>query len=183
MSKFKRLIKSAFILTCLFAFTSEKPKTIHSFCATTLEGESFCFSKLKGKKILIVNTASKCGYTSQYKELEELYQKYKGQNFVVIGFPSNDFMNQEPGTNEEIAAFCQKNFGVSFLMMEKINVKGENIHPIYSFLTTSKMNDKSDSKVKWNFQKYLINEAGEVEHVYPSSTNPLDEKITKWIES
>jgi glutathione peroxidase len=147
-----------------------------------LSGNTFDFASLKGKKILIVNTASKCGYTPQYEQLEAIYKKYKNQNFVIIGFPANNFMWQEPGTNAEIATFCRSKYGVSFPMMAKISVKGKDMHPIYQFLTQKKLNGVLDSKVEWNFQKYLINEKGQLEQVYMSGVKPNDEKIINWIE-
>jgi glutathione peroxidase len=140
-------------------------------------------AELKGKKVMIVNTASKCGLTPQYKELEELYKKYENQGFVIIGFPANDFLSQEPGSNEEIDNFCQKNYGVSFPMMSKISVKGKEMEPLYQYLTFKSLNNLSDNEVKWNFQKYLINEEGKLEKVISPRTSPLDASIIEWIES
>jgi glutathione peroxidase len=131
--------------------------------------------------VLIVNTASKCGYTSQYAGLEELYKTYGGDNFTIIGFPANNFMNQEPGTNEEIATFCQVNYGVTFPMMAKISVKGKDIHPLYAWLTQKSENGKIDEKVKWNFNKFMIDETGKVVGYAPSSTKPLSDEIVNWI--
>ncbi len=172
-------------IAALFLLSSVKgdtqPKSIHELCANSIEGEKVCLSQYKGKKIMIVNTASKCGYTPQYEDLEKLYQQFKDDNFVIIGFPANDFMGQEPGSNEEIAEFCKKNYGVTFPMMEKITVKGKDMHPIYQFLTEESKNGVMDSKVKWNFQKYLINEKGQLEKVYYSGTKPLDDEIVNWI--
>ncbi|MEY4604413.1 MAG: hypothetical protein RIT43_1705 [Bacteroidota bacterium] len=130
---------------------------------------------------MVVNTASKCGLTPQYEQLEELYQKYKDSNFVIIGFPANNFMAQEPGTNEEIAEFCQKNYGVSFPMMSKISVKGDDMHEVYKFLTSKSLNGVEDSEVKWNFQKYLLNEEGQLEKVIGPRTLPNDPEVIKWI--
>lgn len=158
-------------------------QTIYQFKVTDINGDEFDFATLKGKKILIVNTASKCGYTSQYKDLEALYEKYKNKNFVIVGFPANNFLWQEPGTNAEIATFCQKNYGVTFPMMGKISVKGDDMHPLYKFLTQMQLNGVLDSKVKWNFQKYLINEKGELEQMYLSGVEPTDAKIVNWIEN
>jgi glutathione peroxidase len=158
-------------------------KSIHEFIVTDINGQSFDFSTLKGKKIMVVNTASKCGLTPQYKGLEALYNTYKDKNFVIIGFPANDFMAQEPGTNEEIATFCSKNYGVSFPMMSKISVKGKDMHPIYRFLTSLNENGLEDNQVKWNFQKYLLNEEGFLEKIIPPSTEPDDEQIIRWIEA
>jgi glutathione peroxidase len=155
--------------------------SFHDFKVKSLEGEVFDFSTLKGKKVLVVNTASKCGLTPQYKELEELYKTYGPDKFVIIGFPANNFMGQEPGTAEQIREFCEQNYGVSFPMMEKISVKGDDMHPIYKWLTQKVKNGKEDSDVKWNFQKYLINEKGELVKVIPPRTKPLDEEIVNWI--
>lgn len=132
---------------------------------------------------MVVNTASKCGLTPQYKGLEALYNTYKDKNFVIVGFPANDFMAQEPGTNEEIATFCSKNYGVSFPMMSKISVKGKDMHPIYRFLTSLNENGLEDNQVKWNFQKYLLNEDGFLEKIISPSTEPDDEQIIRWIEA
>jgi glutathione peroxidase len=157
-------------------------QSIYEFKVEDLSGNTFDFASLKGKKILIVNTASKCGYTPQYEQLETVYNKYKNKNLVIIGFPANNFMWQEPGTNAEIATFCKSKYGVTFPMMAKISVKGKDIHPIYQFLTQKKLNGVLDSKVEWNFQKYLINEKGQLEQVYMSGVKPNDEKIINWIE-
>lgn len=160
----------------------EDRPTIYSFIVEDLSGKTFDFSTLKGKKIMIVNTASKCGLTPQYEGLQEIYEKYKNQNFIIIGFPANDFMSQEPGTNEEIAEFCEMNYGVTFPMMAKISVKGKDIAPIYEFLTQESLNGFSDSKVEWNFQKYLLNENGQLEKVVGPRIVPTDKEITDWIE-
>jgi len=157
-------------------------KSIHDQCANTLEGKKICMSDFKGKKVMIVNTASKCGLTPQYKDLQALYEKYKGQNFEIIGFPANNFMSQEPLENEEIGVFCEKNYGVSFTMMEKISVKGEQIHPLYQFLTQKSKNGIDDYEMEWNFQKFLINENGQIDKVISPRTSPLDLEITNWIE-
>ena len=170
-----------FILTS-FSVNAQSNTSIYQFKVEDLSWNTFDFASLKGKKILIVNTASKCGYTPQYEQLEAIYKKYKNQNFVIIGFPANNFMWQEPGTNAEIATFCRSKYGVSFPMMAKISVKGKDMHPIYQFLTQKKLNGVLDSKVEWNFQKYLINEKGQLEQVYMSGVKPNDEKIINWIE-
>ncbi|MFM7636952.1 MAG: glutathione peroxidase, partial [Crocinitomicaceae bacterium] len=117
-----------------------KKESIHQFKVKDINGKSFEFSSLKGKKVMIVNTASKCGLTPQYEKLEALYQKYKNNNFIIIGFPANNFMGQEPGSDQEISTFCQKNYGVSFPMMSKISVKGKGMHPVYQFLTKKSKN-------------------------------------------
>ena len=155
--------------------------SIYQFTVEDVDGEAFDFSCLEGKKIMIVNTASRCGLTYQYKGLQSLYDKYKNQNFIIIGFPANNFLFQEPGTNQQISEFCKKNYGVTFPIMSKINVKGKNIHPIYSFLTDKSKNGYIDSKVTWNFQKYLVSEKGILEKVISPRTSPEDEKIINWI--
>lgn len=157
-------------------------KTIYDYKVEDINGDEFNFADLKGKKILIVNTASKCGFTPQFDGLEKLYQKYKDDNFVIVGFPSNDFGQQDPGSNEEIAEYCRLNYGVTFPMMSKISVKGDSIAPIYEFLTKKELNGKKSSSVKWNFQKYIINEDGTLEDYFYSITEPESKKITKWIE-
>ena len=131
--------------------------TIYQFKVEDLNWKSFDFASLKGKKIMIVNTASKCGLTPQYKDLEAIYKLYKNKNFVIVGFPANNFASQEPGTNKEIETFCQLNYGVTFPMMSKISVKGSDMHQVYQFLTQKSKNGLQDSQVEWNFQKYLIN--------------------------
>ncbi len=165
--------------------TSEKvmKQSIHTFKVQDIEGKEFDFASLKGKKIMVVNTASKCGLTPQYKDLQALYVEYKDKGLVIVGFPANDFMKQEPGTNEEIGAFCQKNYGVTFPMMSKITVKGKEMHPIYQFLTQKAKNGLEDSEVDWNFQKYLLNENGELEKVISPRTNPNDKEILEWLNS
>lgn len=162
--------------------TVMEKQSIYQFIVEDLSGNKFDFSTLKGKKIMIVNTASKCGYTSQYKELEEIYKEYKDKNFVIIGFPANNFLRQEPGTNQEIASFCQLNYGVTFPMMSKISVKGDDMAALYQFLTQKSKNGVEDSVVKWNFQKYLLNEKGELVKIYYSKTKPNDPEIINWIK-
>jgi len=160
---------------------SSAQTTIYDFKVTDINDESFDLASLKGKKVMIVNTASKCGLTPQYEDLQALYEKYKDENFVIIGFPANDFMKQEPGSNEEIAEFCQLNYGVTFPMMAKVVVKGENKTALFKYLTTNKETGKTE-EIKWNFQKFLINEKGELEKTISPSVKPLDESITSWIE-
>lgn len=157
-------------------------ETIYQFKVEDLSGNSFDFASLKGKKIMIVNTASKCGLTPQYKDLEAVYKEYKDKGFVIVGFPANNFASQEPGTNEEIATFCQLNYGVTFPMMDKVSVKGDDMAAIYQFLTQKAKNGLQDSQVEWNFQKYLINEKGELEKVISPKTLPTDASIVNWIK-
>ena len=180
-------MKNSMFLFVLFTLTSFAVKaqnntSIYQFKVQDLAGNTFDFASLKGKKILIVNTASKCGYTPQYEQLEAIYKKYKNNNFVIIGFPANNFGSQEPGTNSEIATFCKANYGVTFPMMSKISVKGSDMNEVYQFLTKKAKNGLKDSNVEWNFQKYLINEKGKLEQVYLSGVKPNDEKIINWIE-
>lgn len=155
---------------------------IYQFKVKDITGGEFNLADLKGKKVLIVNTASKCGLTPQFEELEKLYQKYKDQNFVIIGFPTNDFMSQDPGTNEEIAEFCKLNYGVTFPMMSKIEVKGDAMEPLYQYLTQKGKNGLGDFEVEWNFQKFLINEEGKLAKVIGPKVSPTDSEITNWIE-
>lgn len=168
------------------ATNSEKPmekENIYQFKVKDLEGNDFDFASLKGKKILVVNTASKCGLTPQYKDLQAIYDQYKDKNFVIVGFPANNFASQEPGTNEEIGAFCQKNYGVTFPMMEKVSVKGDDMNEVYKFLTQKAKNGLQDSEVEWNFQKYLINEQGELVKVVSPKTLPTDPEIVNWLKA
>jgi len=197
-------MKKLVILVCVFAFlscaktknneataevettetlTQQATENLHQFKVKTLMDEDFDLASLKGKKVMVVNTASKCGLTPQYKDLQKLYDTYKDQNFVIVGFPANNFMSQEPGSNKEIAEFCEQNYGVSFPMMSKISVKGDDMHPVYQFLTQKTKNGVEDSEVAWNFQKYLVNEKGEVVKVIPPKTLPTDETVVSWIKS
>ena len=157
-------------------------KSFYDFKVKDIDGKEFNLSSLKGKKVIVVNTASKCGFTPQYKELEAIYKQYGGDKFTIIGFPANNFGKQEPGTNKEIAEFCEKNYGVTFPMMSKISVKGDDMDPLYKWLTSKSENDLEDSEVKWNFQKYLIDETGKLVDVVYSKVKPDDEKIVNWIK-
>ena len=157
-------------------------QTIYQFKVKDIEGNSFDFENLRGKKIMIVNTASKCGLTGQYKGLQKLYDRYKHSGFVIVGFPANDFLWQEPGSNKEIAAFCEKNYGVTFPMMSKIKVKGSEMHPLYQFLTQVRKNGQKSSTVSWNFQKYLIGIDGQLSKIISPRTVPMSEEVINWIE-
>ncbi len=152
-------------------------KSIYDFKVESLDGGTIDFAKYKGKKILIVNTASKCGYTPQYEGLEKLSKQFKDK-LVIVGFPANNFLFQEPGENAEIKSFCQKNYGVTFPMASKISVKGKNMAPIYVWLTQKKYNNFSDNSVKWNFQKYLIDEKGNLIDVFQPGVEPMSDEIT-----
>ncbi len=165
----------------IISLMSVSQTSFYDLKCKTIDGKDFNFSELKGKKVLVVNTASKCGFTPQYEDLEKLYQSYKDKNFVIIGFPANNFMHQEPGTNSDIKEFCTKNYGVTFQMMEKISVKGDEMNPIYKWLTQKSLNGKLDSSVKWNFQKYMIDENGNLVDVVYSADKPMCEKIVNWI--
>jgi glutathione peroxidase len=173
------LIFSSFLIMSMMP---TEQQTIYQFKVKDIDGKTFDFATLKGKKIMIVNTASKCGLTPQYEQLEALYDKYKNKNFVIVGFPANDFLSQEPGSDKEIAQFCQLNYGVSFPMMSKISVKGKDMHPVYHFLTEKAKNGLEDSKVEWNFQKYLIDEKGHLVRVVSPRILPNDQSIVAWIE-
>jgi len=173
-------MKKLTLLLCVIiasSFTSPTQTiTIYDFKVAGLTGGTIDFSKYKGKKILIVNTASKCGNTPQYADLEKLYNQYSSK-LVIVGFPANNFGAQEPGSNSQIAEFCQKNYSVSFPMASKISVKGDDMAPIYHWLTEKKLNGYQDSEVKWNFQKYLINEKGSLIAVFDPKTQPMDPQI------
>jgi glutathione peroxidase len=155
---------------------------IYNIEIKSLQNNPILFSDFKGKHILFVNVASKCGFTPQYKGLEELQNTYK-DNLVVVGVPCNQFGNQEPGSSSEIKEFCEVNYGASFLITEKIEVKGDKQHPLYQWLTSKKLNNKKDSSVKWNFQKYLVSPEGQLIDYYFSITKPLSSKITKHLKS
>ena len=180
MKKLLNILLAIVVFGFLPVFGQE---TIYDFTVKSIDGSDYPLAQLKGKKVLIVNTASKCGLTPQYEDLEKLYKEQQENNFVIIGFPANNFMGQEPGTNEEIATFCQVNYGVTFPMMSKISVKGNDIHPLYVWLTSKEKNGVLDSKVKWNFQKYMISEEGKlVDVVYPKE-KVYEEKVQNWLKN
>jgi glutathione peroxidase len=162
---------------------SAQQKSAYDFTVKSISGEDFALSSLKGKKVLFVNVASKCGLTPQYAQLQELYDKYGPDKFVIIGFPANNFGGQEPGSNAEIQEFCQVNYGVTFPMMAKISVKGEDIHPLYKWLTQKSENGKADAEVQWNFQKFMIDENGNWVGSVAPKTLPVSQEITDWIEN
>lgn len=155
--------------------------TIYDFKVPSLDGGTIDFSKYKGKKILVVNTASECGYTPQYADLQKLYDGHKSK-LVIVGFPANNFGGQEPGTNAEIKEFCKKNYGVSFPMAGKVSVKGDDIHPLFKWLTSKDENGVMDAEIKWNFTKFLLDEKGKLIAVFPSKVNPTSEEITKYLQ-
>jgi len=179
----KNLKLSLLLLLSLISVTGfAQSSGFYDFKVKTLEGVDFDFSSLKGKKVMIVNVASKCGLTPQYKELEAVFEKYNG-DFTIIGFPANNFMNQEPGSASEIRQFCTDNYGVTFPIMEKISVKGDDMHPLYKWLTSKEKNGVKDSEVSWNFQKYLIDEKGNLVEVIPPREKPDSDKVIAWISS
>lgn len=157
-------------------------KSFYDFKMNDIDGNEVDFNQYKGKKILLVNVASKCGYTPQYKQLQELNEAF-GDKVVILGFPANNFGGQESGTNEEIKQFCTANFGVTFQMFDKISVKGIDKHPLYRWLSDKNLNGWNDKEPSWNFCKYFINENGELKQFFSSSVNPLDEEIIKLIEA
>jgi glutathione peroxidase len=174
------LIVSLYLMLPLFS--KAQANSIYSFTATDIDGKVISFSQFKGKKLMIVNTASKCGLTPQFKDLETLFEKYKDRNFIIVGFPTNNFGRQDPGSNQEIKSFCEHNYGVSFPMMQKIAVKGKNTNAIYQWLKDKKKNGVRNSRVKWNFQKYLIDEEGHLVDVIAPWKKPGTQKVLNWLE-
>ena len=160
----------------LAATTTLSAQSIHSFTVKSIDGKDIKMSSFKGKKILIVNTASKCGYTPQYESLEKVYEQYKDK-LVIIGFPCNQFGGQEPGSNEEIVEFCKKNYGVTFPLADKVDVKGTNTAAIYQWLTQKSKNGVLDASISWNFNKFLLDENGKMIAYYPSNVKPDSEAI------
>jgi glutathione peroxidase len=180
-------MKKLFIITLMFSIFNKTiaqttpTESIYNIKINSLTGNPIDLSQYKGKYILFVNVASKCGFTGQYKDLQKLYDTYK-DNLMVIGLPCNQFGNQEPGTPQQIKEFCQANYGVSFVMTEKIDVKGNNQHPLYQWLTDKAKNGQSSSTVKWNFQKYLVDPSGNLVDFYYSIVNPMSDAITKHLK-
>lgn len=169
------IVNTLFLLMSLFAPAED----IYDFSFTAIDGKTVKLSDFKGKNILIVNTASECGFTKQYKDLQALHERF-GDKLVIIGFPANNFGGQEPGDNADIQAFCEKNYGVTFLLSEKVDVKGQQMHPLFKYLTVAE-NPDFTGDIKWNFEKFLINKVGKLVHRYRSKVNPLDETIIKHI--
>ena len=173
-----------FISFGLMSSESSSNQTIYDFPIRTLSGEQLKWDDLNGKVILIVNVASKCGFTRQYKGLQSLFEKYKDRGFTVLGVPSNDFGRQEPGSPEEIQSFCQKNYGVTFLMTEKVIAKGDQIHPLFAYLTNNTpLSYGKPGKISWNFSKFLINRSGRLDSRYSSMTGPESGKLIKSLEN
>ena len=154
------------------------PTNLYDFKVEGLTGNTINFADFKGKKVLVVNTASECGYTGQYEDLQKLSEMHK-ENLVVVGFPANNFGGQEPGSNEEIASFCKKNYGVTFPMASKVSVKGDDTAPIFQFLTQKSLNGVKESEIKWNFTKFLLDENGKLIDSFPSKVKPMDDEIMK----
>ncbi|MDA3906236.1 MAG: glutathione peroxidase [Bacteroidales bacterium] len=166
----------------IMSLTGFSQSSFYDFVVKDINGNDFAFSQLAGKKVMVVNTASKCGFTPQYEGLEKLYKEFGGEDFVIIGFPANNFLYQEPGSDEAIKEFCTLNYGVTFPMMSKISVKGNKKHDLYKWLTQKDLNGVQDSKVSWNFQKYLIGKDGKLEKVISPKTKPYNSEIVDWIK-
>jgi glutathione peroxidase len=178
-------MQNLFYVCALFLFSVNPgfgQKTLHDFSARTITGELLDFSTLKGKKVLIVNTATECSLTPQFKKMQELYEEYGGDDFEIIAFPCNDFGSQEPGTNQQIYEFCTQKYNVSFTLMEKISIKGDDMHPIYQWLTSSEENGTLDAKVIWNFQKFLVDGEGQVVESLSPITGVQNRRIIEWLQ-
>ncbi len=177
----KKLLAVCACLIALIAFKRDDPKSIFQFKVESIDGGKIDFSKYKGKKILVVNTASKCGFTPQYEGLEKLYETYKDK-LVIVGFPANNFGGQEPGTNAEIKEFCTGKYNVSFPMAAKVSVKDTAVAPIYQWLTQKSMNGVLDAKIGWNFNKFLLDENGKLLAYFPSKVDPMSDAITSYLK-
>jgi glutathione peroxidase len=175
--------KTILLLVVIFSISSvQAQQSFHNFKVKTIDGKQFDFSQLKGKKVMVVNVASKCGLTPQYKDLQKLYETYGGPRFEIVAFPANNFLSQEPGTNAEIKEFCTKNYGVTFPVMEKISVKGSDQAEIYKWLTSKSENKVLDTDVSWNFQKFLIDENGNLVKSVSPKENPMSDDVINWIK-
>ena len=183
LKKYSSVFIITLLLSCMNSYNYEDNLSFYDINVKTIYGEDFDLSTLKGKKLLVVNVASKCGLTPQYKQLEDLYKEYKNQNFEVLAFPSSDFANQEYTDSQKISSFCQKNYGVTFPIFEKVSVKGKSKHPIYQWLTEKNKNGKKNVSVLWNFQKFIINENGQWVDYFLPTTSSKSKKIVKWINS
>ncbi len=186
MNKF--IFLAALFIACISATPKDEPmetkayaKSIYEFKVPSIEGGTIDFSKYKGKKILVVNTASKCGFTPQYEGLEKLYKEHQDK-LVIVGFPANNFGQQEPGTNEEIQQFCKVRYGVTFPLASKVDVVGDNTHPLFKWLTSKKENGVLDAKVGWNFTKFLLDENGKLLASFPSKVTPDSEEILRYLK-
>jgi len=158
-------------------------KNFHDFTVESINGKPFDLAQFKGKKVLVVNTASECGFTHQYAQLEELYEHFHDADFEIIAFPANDFGAQEPGTNDEIAQFCKRNYGVSFPIMAKVSLKGSETHPVFQWLSQKSQNGVADIEITWNFQKFLIDENGQLVKSVAPAVSPMDDTVLGWIEN
>ncbi|MBK7171715.1 MAG: glutathione peroxidase [Bacteroidales bacterium] len=176
--------KLLLIIAIVMSFSAFAQNTaFYALKTKTIDGKEFSFSSLKGKKVLIVNTASRCGHTPQYKDLQALYETYSSKGLVIIGFPANNFLSQEPGSNSEIKQFCTEKYNVTFPMMQKISVKGDDMDPIYKWLTQKSENGVMDAPVTWNFQKFMIDENGKLIGMVPPKDNPKTQKILDWLDN
>lgn len=171
------------IIILLGGISMSTAQSIYDINIRQIDGTRQKLEEYRGKVILIVNTASKCGFTKQYEDLQNLWQLHKEDDFVILGFPANNFMNQEPGSNEEIIEFCQINYGVDFPMFEKISVKGKDIHPLYEYLTSKESNPEFGGKISWNFNKFLISKEGKIIARFSSKTNPMSKDIQDAVEN
>lgn len=160
-----------------------KVETIYDFTVKDIDGKGVSLETYKGNVVMILNVASKCGFTPQYEGLQKLYEKYRDRGFIILGFPSNDFLRQEPGSNEEIKSFCTLTYGVSFPMFEKIAVTRKNIHPLYDFLTSKETNPEFSGRITWNFNKFLIGKDGKILNRFASKTGPEDPEVIEAIEA
>jgi len=175
------LFASLFISAYAGTEARAQSQTLHDLYAISIDGDTILFSAFKGMKVMVVNTASRCSLTPQYKALQELYETYGGENFIILAFPANDFANREPGDNEDIKEFCREKYGISFPIMQKTSVKGENMHPVYQWLTQASENGVADFKIKWNFQKFLIDEEGRLVDSVDPLVKPDSERVVEWI--
>lgn len=179
------VVISFFLVYFLFPISNTNtmnPRSFYDHQLRTIDGQNFDLSTLKGKKVMIVNVASKCGLTPQYKELQSLYDEYGSENFEILGFPANNFGAQEPGTEQQIQSFCELNYGVTFTMFEKISVKGKDQHSFYQWLTNKELNGSLSVSVKWNFQKFLIDENGNLIDYLLPTTSPKSKKVIQWLQ-
>lgn len=189
MKKIGLLYITLFLISGCFNKSTSRPGAMsenentefYNFTLKSIDGEKIDFSQYQGKKVLLVNVASKCGFTPQYAELQELHEKH-GDQIAILGFPANNFGAQEPGSNDEIASFCKKNYGVDFQMFEKISVKGDDMHPLYQWLSNQDKNGWNDEAPNWNFCKYIVNEKGQLTHFFQSRANPMGDKILNAIK-
>jgi len=182
--KMKKIILIISLMVVIVTFQAEEQNmnSIYDFEMINIQGDTLKLSEYTGKVMLIVNTASKCGFTYQYEGLEKLYETYKDSGFVILGFPANNFLKQEPGSDKEIATFCHINYGVTFPMFSKISVKGKDMHPLYKYLTSKETNPEFSGKISWNFNKFLISKEGKIINRFGSKVKPKSKKIIEAIE-